>query len=114
MISFAYKKYCKKKLLEDSTGTTESTSDNNPNSCEERPVNRNGGRPKGTTLLQKHHQKQTIIAAKNEIATLYFEEKNRCKEIGEIMPNGWLKQTIERVCKQRGLPNSVKIPLSTI
>ena len=30
------------------------------------------------------------------------------------MPIGWLKQIIERVCKQRGLPNSVKIPLSTI
>ena len=45
MISFAYKKFKRMKLLED----VESTTDNNPNSCVEKPVTRSGGRPKGST-----------------------------------------------------------------
>ena len=108
MISFVYKKFKRKKLLED----VESTTYNNPNSCVEKPVTRNGGRPKGSTLLNKHHQKQTMIAVKNEITTLYFEEKARCREKGEMISNGWLQDTVERVSKLRGL--NVKISLSTI
>jgi len=104
MISFAYKKYCKKKLLED----TEATSDNSPNSCKDRPVTSTGGRPKGATIVKKHHQMQTITAVKNEITTLYFEEKKRCKEKGEKVSNGWLKQTIDKVKEIRGLPENMK------
>ena len=108
MISFAYKKFKRKKLLED----VESSTDNNPNSCVEKPVTRNGGRPKGSTLLNKHHQIQTMIAVKNEITTLYIEEKARCREKSEMISNRWLQKRVERVSKLRGL--DVKIPLSTI
>ena len=76
MISFAYKKYCKKKLLKD----TEVTSDNNPNSLEDRPITRVGGRPKGATIVKKHHQMQTITAVKNEITTLYLKRKKDVKK----------------------------------
>ena len=110
MISFAYRKYCNRNFLKD----TQSTTNNHPNSRKERPVTRNGGRPKGTILLQKHHEKITAVSVKNEISTLYFEEKNRCKEKGEIVGNRWLKETIERVSQLRGLPKSIQIPLGTI
>ena len=77
-------------------------------------MTRNGGRPKGTTLLQKHHNETTIVATKNKIVTLYFKGKNRCKEKGGIITNRWLKKTIERVCQLRDFPKSIEIPLSTI
>ena len=109
MVSFAHEKYCKRKLLED----IQPTSFNYPILCKGRHVTCNRGRPKGITLLKKHHQ-ITITVEKNEIATLYFEEKNRCKEKVDIVSNGWLKQTIERVCNLSGLPNSVKFLLGTI
>ena len=108
MISFAYKKFKRKKLLED----VESTTDNNPNSCVKKPVNRNGGQPKGSTLLNKYHQIQTMITVKNKITTLYFEEKATCREKSEMISNRWLQERIERVSKLRGL--DVKIPLKTI
>ena len=108
MISFAYKKYCKKRLLKDTEGTP---SDNNPNSC---PVTRTGGMPKGATIDKKRHQLQTRTAVKNEITTLYFGEKERYKEKGEMVSNGWLKKTIQKVSEMRGLPESFQVPLSTI
>ena len=42
-----------------------------------------GGRPKGTTNLQKHHLNEVLFATKNEIASLYLKEKKSIKRKGK-------------------------------
>ena len=93
IINFAYKKYLEKIHKQDALSTT-STSPSTLSS---------GGRPKGQTNLLKHHRKETILAAKNEITELYKNEKEKRKEIGQKLPRGWLKQIIENVCEKRGI-----------
>ena len=106
-INFAFKKFCVNKSQETETVLEEDSTI--INSC-----TRNGGRPKGTTIIKKQHYKETYIAAKNEITSLFKKEQEKCKKQGETLPNGWLKSTIERVSSKRGLPPGTKIPLSTI
>ncbi len=109
-INFAFKKFCAKKsqetksLLggEDSTIITSCSTTNT------------GGRPKGTTIIKKQHYRETFIAAKNEITSLFKKEQEEYRKKGETLPRGWLKNTIERVCRIRGLPIGTTVPLSTI
>ena len=107
MINFAYKKFCSRKRLESETDSSENHSTISMPS-------KSGGRPKGTTVISKHHHRETLAAAKNEIASLYKQEKERCKKNGERLANCWLKNTIKRVIEARGLPLSTSIPSSTI
>ena len=82
VINFAYKKY----LVEKKTEVFNSASSHpSTNACIA------VGRPKGKTYLIKHHRKEVMAAAKNEITQLYNEEKQRMKSNGEILPRGWLK-----------------------
>ena len=75
---------------------------------------KSGGRPRGTTVALKHHYGETLAAAKNKIVSLYKQEKERCKKNGERMAKCWLKNTIKKVIKARGIPPSASISSSTI
>ena len=106
VINFAYKKY----LVEKKTKVFNSAS-SHPSTGTCIAV----GRPKGETYLIKHHRKEVMAAAKNEITQLYNEEKQRMKSISEILPRGWLKQTIQNVCTKRGISEYIsQINVSTI
>ena len=107
IISFAYKIFCKRKKSEKPETEADIPSD-------ALPAKSKGGRPKGTTHLLKHHLKESALAAKNEITCMYHEKKKECIQKGEKIPAGWLKETIESVKIMRGLPPSVRIPMSTI
>ena len=105
VINFAYKKY----LVEKKTEVFNNASSSSTSTCTA------VGRPKGETNLIKHHRKEVMAAAKNEITQLYNEEKQRMKSNGEILPRGWLKQTIQNVCKKRGISEYIsQINVSTI
>ena len=75
-INFAFKKFCAKKsqetksLLggEDSTIITSCSTTNT------------GGRPKGTTIIKKQHYRETFIAAKNEITSLFKKEQEEYRK----------------------------------
>ena len=110
VINFAYKKYLEKIHKQDhDLKITPSTASSAPSSATA------GGRPKGQTNLMKQHRKEAITAAKNEITELYKDEKERRKGIGQILPRGWLKQTIKNVCEKRGISEYVShINMSTI
>ena len=49
----------------------------------------------------KHHTREVTVVAKNEITQVYNIEKQRRKSVGEILPRGWLKETIQNMCTER-------------
>ena len=73
-----------------------------------------GGRPRGSTNLKKHHLREVLFAAKNEIATIYLNEKEKFKEKGLKLPNGWLNNKIAEISAKRGVPKDISISASTI
>ena len=73
-----------------------------------------GGRPKGTTNLKKHHLREVLFAAKNEIATIYLNEKEKLNKKGLKLPNCWLKNKIAEISAKRGVPTDISISASTI
>ena len=110
IINFAYKKFCeKKKITKDPSPETEAY-----NSLNKQPLKCKGGRLKGSTLLLKHHGKESVIAAKNEINCMYHEKKKECNKRDENIPVGWLKETIENICVKRRLSSNLRIPRITI
>ena len=97
VLNFAYKKFCQKmeSLVLDTVAKVP------------------GGRPKGSNNLSKHHIKEVVFAAKNEIAAIYLEEKEKYKKEGKKLPNNWLNNKIAEVSAIRGIP-SVSINVATI
>ena len=69
LISFAYRKYVRR--------MEEGISEKAPSSIESSGTQI--GRPKGSTNMKKHHLKEVVLAAKNEIATIYLKEKEEKK-----------------------------------
>ena len=54
---------------------------------------KNGGRPKGSTNIRKHHLKEVVLAAKNEIAKLFLGEKDKYNRQGKrLLKNGLMKK----------------------
>ena len=104
-INFAFKKFCEKKKLEETEVSKSVATINMP--C-------TGGRPKGSTIENQYHHKETLAAEKNEIYALYQNKKNEQKTSGKRVVKGWLKETIERVCESRGLPPSTAISVKSI
>ena len=106
---FAFKKFCTKKDSEEKELLDSSK-------CEA-TINKpccNGGRPKGSTIENQYHQKETFVAAKNEIFSLYLIEKEKRTKNSERVPKGWLKSTIESVIRSRGLPSTTTISVKSI
>ena len=68
----------------------------------------NGGRPKGATKEKHVNCKVAIIAAKNEIATLYADEKERENNKKKRMRKGRLAEIISKVKRQRCILDVVK------
>jgi len=115
MINFAFKKFrSKKNLGNEEELDSKSNTTINESTTTATTGTYSGGRPKGTTIVNQHHQKEALRAAKNEIATLYQEKKTKCNNNGEKLPNGWLKMTIDNVVNTKGLPPSTSISLKTI
>ena len=119
VINFAFKKYMNQKKEEESSGALDATSSTKTVSTDTtKSTNTNTviiGRPKGVTNLKKQHEREVVIAAKNEITQSYLEMKKKCSEQGEKIPDGWLKKEVKSVCSKRGIPEYVeKISLSTI
>ena len=74
-INFAFKKFCEKKKLEETEVSKSVATINMP--C-------TGGRPKGSTIENQYHHKETLAAAKNEIYALYQnKEMNRRQVVRE-------------------------------
>ena len=109
-INFAFKKFCAKRDLEE-TAAVELDSSKSVTTIN-KPCT--GGRPKGSTIVNQHHYKETLAAAKNEIYALYQNEKEKYNKIGKRIPKGWLKDTIETVCSNRGLPPSTTVSVKAI
>ena len=101
MLNHSYRKYCEegKVLIAPSSKDTKSCA---------------GGRPVGSTHLKKHHLREVLFAAKNEIATIYLNEKEKYKEKGLKLPNGWLNNKIAEISAKRGVPTDISISASTI
>ena len=72
-----------------------------------------GGRPKGSNNLSKHHLKEVVFAAKNEIAAIYLEEKEKYEKEGKKLPNNWLNNKIAEISAIRGI-SSASINVATI
>lgn len=104
LMSFAYRKYCIRKSSQPPTEASPITS----------PSTRQVGRPKGSTNMRKHHLKEVILAAKNEIATIYLNEKEERKKEGLTLPNGWLNSKIAEISLKRGIPTDISISAATI
>jgi len=107
LISFAYRKYCarmKKSSIQSPIQSSPITS----------PSTRQVGRPKGSTNMRKHHLKEVVLAAKNEIATIYLNEKEKRKKEGLTLPNGWLNNKIAEISVKRGIPMDISISAATI
>ena len=75
---------------------------------------KNGGRPKGSTNIRKHHLKEVVLAAKNEIAKSYLEEKDKYNRQGKRLPKKWLDEKIVEVSMKRYIPADVTISPYTI
>ena len=71
-----------------------------------------GGRPKGSTDVNKRVTCDAIIAAKNEIAIKYSKAKEKTGR--KKVPNKTSQNIIEDVKQERKLPEGVMIPRDTI
>ncbi len=109
-INFAYRKYCDNTTTNVNKWNTEVSITTTTTAI----TKTLGGRPKGTTTVKKSHLREVLFAAKNEIATLYLEEKKKYKNKGEKLPNNWLQNQIRTVCAKRGIPSSISISEATI
>ena len=101
VLNFAYRKFSKNTKVSEQAPSIKASS-------------RTAGRPKGSTKLKKHHLKEVVLAAKNEIATIYLIEKEKYKQKGMKLPNGWLNSKIAEITNKRGVPNDISISPSTI
>ena len=106
---FAFKKFCMKKDLEEKDLLDSSKSVATIN----KPCN-GGGRSKGSTIENQYHHKETLVAAKNEIFSLYLIEKEERAKNGERVPKGWLQKTVESVIRSRGLPSTTTVSVKSI
>ena len=93
------------------TGSESNTTTAGP---ENETASRFKGRPKGTTKASKFLMKQTMTAAKNEIAQMYFEAKAKASSEGEKLEDGWLQKVVDDVKEKRGIGKDVAISLKTI
>ena len=107
LICFAYKKYCQRKEFESKETATKASSTTSSST-------RQGGRPKGSTNIKKNHLKEVLLAAKNDIATIYLCEKEKRRKEGLQLPNGWLNNKIAEIGAKRGIPIDISISPSTI
>ena len=71
------------------------------------------GRPKGSTIQNKSNIQISIMAAKNEIATIYASEKKKIKK-GKRMKRGRLDEITKDVIARRGLPNDFQMNMGTL
>ena len=92
-INFAYRKYCDHMTTNIDKSNTEVSIITTTTAT----TKTSGGRPKGTTDVKKFHLREVLFAAKNEIASLYLEEKKKYKNKGEKLPNNWLQNQIRTV-----------------
>ena len=76
-INFAYKKFCAKKYMEKDAVEDSTIINSVPTSSTNATA---GGRPKGTTIIKQQHYKDTFIAAKNEITSLFKKEQEECRK----------------------------------
>lgn len=72
-----------------------------------------GGRPTGSTLVNKRRKIDNIVALKNDIALSYKGLVEDAKKRGKRVGNGMLSELIERKKKERKL-NDVNVSQSTI
>ena len=69
----------------------------------------NGGRPIGSTKEKLVNSEVSIVAAKNEIATLYAEERDKAKRQKMRVKRGLLSKITTQVRKKRSLPEDCVI-----
>ena len=105
MLNHCYRKFCQNLKVFSDCSTAKSTKKSS--TC-------SGGRPVGTTNLKKHHLREVLFATKNEIATIYLNEKEKLNEKGLKLPNGWLSNKIAEISAKRGVPTDISISASTI
>ena len=53
--------------------------------------------------------KQTMIAAKNEIAQIYFEAKAKVSSEGEKLEDGWFQKVVDDVKEKRVIGKDIAI-----
>ena len=79
---------------------------------EEEAVRKKGGRPKGTTDINRKLLSDSILAAKNEITDLYAIAKSNAG--ANKVEKNTLQTIINQIVKKRKLPNEVSINIDTI
>ena len=62
-----------------------------------------GGRKNGNTKAKKYFVNSVFVAAKNEVATMYDEEKKTAETLGVRLTKGRLNEIIQSVTKKRNL-----------
>ena len=79
---------------------------------EEEAVRLKGGRPKGTTDVNRKLISDSVIAAKNEITDLYVDA--RAQAGANKVEDNTLQKIIDTVSKKRSLPDEITISSDTI
>ncbi len=119
-MNFHYRKFKKDTSRSDiSVPVIGNGSDNNSNATKEQEIgskasSRFKGCPKGTTKASKFLLKDTLTAAKNEIAQIYSEAKSQASHNGRRLEDGWLQKVVDAVEKKRGIKKTIPISLKTI
>ena len=72
-----------------------------------------GGRPIGTSFLNKRKKEMKAVAMKTDIVKEFKEEIDKAKERKRKVENGLLDKIIKKHKNKNGMPN-VNIPLGTI
>ena len=73
-----------------------------------------GGRPTGSTNDKKRLDEVALVAARNEIASIFGKERKRVQTAHTRMKPGFLEQIIMDVKKKRNIPDEVEIPADLI
>jgi hypothetical protein len=101
-------------VLSDLTGDTyNSNSSIDVNETINSTTHNIGGRKKGSTAQVKAADKKKIDDTLTQCALLYYEEKEKAKKSGTIVPDGTLKRIVQQQEEKAGLASN-SVSLDTI
>ena len=74
-----------------------------PSKKDSTPESKSSGRPKGTTIKKRKVLDVALLAAKNQVADLYYEVKQKARRQKKRVKKGSMKEIIEKVMKENNI-----------
>ena len=74
-----------------------------PSKKESTTESKASGRPKGTTIKKRKVLDVALLAAKNQVADLYYELKQKARRKNKRVKKGSMKEIIEKVMKENNI-----------